>query len=107
MLTCVFVAVLGTLRRNDISGMEPEAFWAMKSEWSNEADIVLLGDSRTLYDASPAAMQDALPNARILNYGFGKVGYTESYLLMVEELLDKTSTQPAVVIRRKRFLLAR
>lgn len=98
VLTCIFIAILGTVRRNDSSGMEPESFWAMKSEWRNQADIVLLGDSRTLIGVSPAAMQEALPNARILNYAFGKVGYVESYLLMVEELLDKTSEQPAVVL---------
>ncbi len=98
MLTCLFVAILGTLRRNDISGMEPEAFWAMKSEWGDQADIVLLGDSRTLVDVSPATMQNALPNARILNYAFSAVGYTESYIEKVEELLDKTSEQRAVAL---------
>ena len=98
VLTCVFVAVLGTLRRSDFDGMEPEAFWAMKSEWSGQADIVLFGDSRTLFDVSPASMGDALPNTRILNYAFAGVGYTDSYLSMAEELLDKTSEQPTVVL---------
>ena len=98
VLTCLFVAIVGTVRRNDISGMEPEAFWAMKSEWMDQADIVVLGDSRTLVDVSPETMRDALPNARILNYAFSAVSYTEPYFKMVEELLDKTSEQPTVAL---------
>ncbi len=98
VLTCLFVAMLGALRRNDISGMEPETFWAMKSEWRDQADIVVLGDSRALVDVSPATMQETLPDARILNYAFGAVGYTESYFKMAEELLDKTSEHPTVAL---------
>lgn len=63
-----------TLRRNDSSGMEPEAFWAMKSEWGSQADIVLLGDSRTLVGVSPEAMQSGLPDVSIFNYAFQAVG---------------------------------
>lgn len=98
VLTCIFVAILGMLRQKDITGMEPDAFWAMKSEWRNQADIILLGDSRTLVGVSPETMQETLPDARILNYSFGPVSYSESYLLKVDELLDETSAYPTVVL---------
>ena len=98
VLTCIFVVILGTLRGNDVSGMAPEAFWAMKSEWKNQADIVFLGNSRTVEGISPAAMQHSLPNSRILNYGIDAVNYTEPYLRMVDELVEKNSLQPVVVL---------
>ncbi|MFP6582160.1 MAG: hypothetical protein VCD00_06335 [Candidatus Hydrogenedentota bacterium] len=98
VLACVFIAILGTLRRNDTSGMEPEAFWAMKSEWNNEADVILLGDSRTLVGVSPDAMEPSFPDQRILNYAFHAVGYTESYFQEVDSLLKESSTHPAIVL---------
>ena len=98
LLTCLFVALLGTLRHNDVSGMAPDAFWAMKSEWRNQADIVFLGDSRTVEGISPAAMQESLPNRRILNYGIDAANYTEPYLRMVDELIEKNSEHPVVVL---------
>ena len=98
VMACVFLAILGTLRRNDSSGMEPEAFWAMKSEWKSEADVVLLGDSRILRGVSPAAVQDTLVDARVLNYAFNALSYTESYLEKAEELLDAASSNPIMVL---------
>lgn len=89
---------LGLLRESDLSGTTPKAFWATKAHWGAEADMVLAGDSRVLCSLSPSAMEEVLQGSRILNYGFGFLGFSRDYLASVEDLLATDAVRPTVVL---------
>jgi len=81
-----------------VSGMHPDAFWAMKADWHNEADIVVTGDSRVLTAVSTVAMNRILPDRRILNFAFPGVGYEPRYLAGTRALLARDSRRPTIVV---------
>jgi len=58
-------------------------------QWNAEADLVLIGDSRTMIGVSPGAMTELLPELRIRNFAFGAAGYSDQYLDATETTLDR------------------
>ena len=80
------------------SGLVREEYWRIKMNWHHCADIVLAGDSRIQVGVSPERMNRQLPGLRILNYGFGRVGYSQEYLRAVEALLDPASSDRTIVL---------
>lgn len=70
---------------------EPRYFDYQKLMWKGNADVVILGDSRTLVGLSPGLMATELKGLRIRNFAFGGVGYSDDYLAAAESVLDTSS----------------
>lgn len=99
ILAAVFVLAFAFGRRDfGDSGMTEDYLWTMKIEWSHCADMLNLGDSRSLTAVFPGAMQPYFPGLRILNYAFGATGYSESYLRSAERVLDPQSRRKAIIL---------
>lgn len=80
------------------SGLLRQEYWRIKMNWRHCADIVLAGDSRIQVGVSPEQMNRQLPGLRIINYGFGRVGYSQEYLRAVEALLDPAGSDRIIVL---------
>ncbi len=99
LLAAGFILLAGALRSGTVMGAHlPEAFWAQKLLWDREFDIVIAGDSRVYRGVSPEAMESALPDRRIANFGFSACGFSKPYLKATEALLDHNSTQPTIIL---------
>jgi len=69
-----------------------------KLTWRENADVVLLGDSRTWVALSPQEMSNELNDLRILNFGFGSVGYSADYLQAADRVWDRLSDRKIAVV---------
>jgi len=98
-LAIILIIIMGSLRPNTTSGMYEKRFWVNKISWQNYADVVIIGDSRTLLGISPAQMQKILKNRQIVNYAFG-VGniYLSEYLDSVEGVLKQESDRKTIIL---------
>lgn len=67
-------------------------------QWKSEADVVLIGDSRTMIGVSPGAMSDSLLGLRIRNFAFGAVGYSDQYMDAAEATLDQADGAKIIVM---------
>jgi len=76
----VLIVAIGLVRPSDDTGLIPGYFWWKKVATKGKADVVIAGDSRVLNGVSPQAMDEGLPDRRILNYGFLGAGYSAEYL---------------------------
>ncbi|MDA7609813.1 hypothetical protein N8669_00960 [bacterium] len=89
----ITVALLGFISsrlptESKYQGGRKSQFWREKRSWSNCADIVISGDSRSYRGIIPAEMQYGNEsNLDILNFGFSAVAFTEDYLVATKEVL--------------------
>lgn len=101
-LLCGSVFILVTWLRpqegHDRSGISREQFWTIKLGWSQEFDLVAGGDSRTLCDVSPRAMQEVALSSKIANFGFNYVGFNKDYLSGLMSKLNPRSTSKTIVL---------
>jgi hypothetical protein len=81
-----------------VTGLHPETFWAEKSNWSKNFDMVLAGDSRTYRGLSPAEIRRVSGVPRIGNYAFSACGLGKDYLDHVEQTLDPKSTHKIIIL---------
>ncbi len=82
----------------DRAGISREEFWSTKLDWSPKFDIVAAGDSRTLCDISPRAMQDVAPFQKIANFAFNYAGFNADYLLGAVSKLNPRSRVRTIVL---------
>ena len=69
-----------------------------KMRWQKQFDIVLGGDSRVQRGMSPSSIMEAIPKARVANFGFSAACFDEQYLSHLESLLAADSKSPTIVI---------
>jgi len=98
ILGLLLIALMGFIRPQDATGLDPDYFWYLKINWRAQADLVLTGDSRAYLGASPQAMRNVLAGRRILNFGFDNCGYSPEYLKAAERVLDPASPHRAIVL---------
>lgn len=73
-------------------------FWANKMSWRGAADCVVAGDSSAGQGIVPATLSEQLGGARVLNFAFDSGGYSEEYLLAIDEVLDHSSPSPIILL---------
>ena len=71
---------------------------AEKIRWKQCADVVLMGDSRTQRNLSPAEMARHVTGYRIFNYAFDSAGFSAEYLLAGEGVLDPQSPKKILIL---------
>ncbi len=98
ILTMVLGLTLGFARHEKMTGLSPERFFVMKTDWRNCADVVLAGASRVYRGLSPEEIESHLPGLRVLNYGFSAIGYSDSYLRAVENVLRNDGRRKIIVL---------
>ena len=98
LLSIAMVLLLGRFRNDGYSGMSPRVFWVKKFDWKHCADMVVAGDSRTGEGLSPALMSPELGDARIRNFSFNSLAWSQPYFDSLENVLDPHSKRRAVVL---------
>lgn len=98
VLTVILIILMGSSRPPVTSGLYPSEYWALKADWHHCADILLVGDSRTLCGLSPEEMQKYFPNSTIYNYGFGGAWFSTQYLDKIETILNPHRRQRTIVM---------
>lgn len=98
LLSIAMVLLLGRFRNDGHSGMSPRVFWVKKFDWKHSADMVVAGDSRTGEGLSPALMSPELGDARIRNFSFNSLAWSQPYFDSLESILDPHSQRRAVVL---------
>jgi len=73
-------------------------FWANKMSWRSAADCVIAGDSSAGQGIVPATLSEQLGGVRVLNFAFDSGGYSEEYLLAIDEVLDHSSPSPIILL---------
>lgn len=96
-LAVLLIVLMGATRPPVKNGLYPNAYWASKGNWRHCADILLIGDSRTLIGVSPEEMQKNLPDSKVYNYGFGGAWYSTQYLDKVETILNPQNNKPIII----------
>lgn len=85
----VVAAILGLCRVPWSSTQLDDSFYYyQKLTWKQNADVVILGDSRPMVALSPTAMSGDLKGLRIRNFSFSGVGYSADYLTAAEQVWD-------------------
>jgi hypothetical protein len=64
-------------------------FWSWKTNTKRKYDIVVLGDSRIYRGISPVAMQELIPSAKILNFGYSSGSFSPRMLYEAEKRLNR------------------
>lgn len=98
VLAGILVVFMGSTRPPVTTGLYPNEYWALKSDWYHCAEVLLVGDSRTLCGLSPKKMQQYLPDSKIYNYGFGGAWFSTEYLNKVETILNPQSNKRIIVL---------
>ena len=98
VLAVILIVLMGSSRPPVTTGLYPNKYWALKSDWHQCADILLVGDSRILCSLSPKEMQKYLPDSKIYNYGFGGAWFSTQYLDKVETILNPQSKKRIIVL---------
>jgi hypothetical protein len=99
ILTVAIVVLVAAIRPPEgqyNTGLSREKFWQVKLGAPASYDVVLAGDSRTLCDLQPTAMQAVL-GQRVLNYGFNLVALTPEYLRAAAQKLDPNGARILLV----------
>jgi hypothetical protein len=74
-------------------------FWALKTRFLKaQYNVVLCGDSRVYRGISPAAMSSALPDFKIVNFGYSAGGLDRLMLKSAEALLDPEAKSRIIVL---------
>jgi len=100
LLSLVSILLVGLIRPagGDIdTGLSRDSFWFKKVNAPTDHSIVFAGDSRVMCGISPAAISTILP-AKILNFGFNFVGYSDEYLTAVRAKLNDEGPNRAIVL---------
>ena len=98
LLAGVASGLVGWVRSPEKYAYAPQWFWLMKSEWQNEADIILAGDSRVYRGLDPVQFSELLQKDCV-NFGFSGVGFEKTYLDAIERVVRKDSSmKPTVVL---------
>lgn len=98
VLAVVLIVLMGSSRPPVVTGLYPNEYWALKADWRHCADVLLVGDSRTLCGLSPKEMQKYFPDSHIYNYGFGGAWFSTEYLDKVETVLNPQSNKRTIVV---------
>jgi hypothetical protein len=98
VLAGILIAIMGSSRPDNNSGLYPNEYFARKSGWKKCADIAVAGDSRVLCGLAPVEMQKYFPGKRIYNYGYGSVWFSEGYMDRIEGLLDPNGQGKTIIL---------
>lgn len=82
-------AILGYCRSPwSAAQLDDAYYYYQKLTWKQNADVVILGDSRPMIALSPSVMSSELEGLRIRNFSFSGVGYSADYLGAAEQVWD-------------------
>lgn len=74
-------------------------YWALKTRFLKpQYNVVLCGDSRVYRGISPTAMNSALPDFKIVNFGYSAGGLDRLMLKSAEALLDPEAKSRIIVL---------
>lgn len=73
-------------------------FYMVKTHGRQQADVVVIGDSRALRGVSPAEVASAQPGSRVFNFAFNAGGLNAEMYAAATARLDPQSRRPLVVI---------
>lgn len=99
------IAVTGLVRSDQKFATAPSWYWAMKTEWREQAQVVVAGDSRIYRGVNPQAFEARL-GRRCVNFGFSGTGYEPRYLDAIERLLQRDE-RPVIVLGISAWSLTR
>ena len=77
--------IVKTRPYKSFSSLSFDWFWANKTHFLNEGDILILGDSRVYRGVSPQAMQSIIGEKRILNLGYSSAGMSQDYFSFIRQ----------------------
>ena len=77
---------------------EDAFFDYQKLTWKENAEVVMLGDSRTLVGLSPSVMASELKPRRIRNFAFAAAGYSSDYLNAAEKVWDPATDRKIAIL---------
>jgi len=80
------------------SPLNAAQFYIRKVHAAPVYDMVMSGNSRVLQDLSPSAMNEQLPELRILNFGLDGACLTPQLLAEIEKKLDPKSRSPMILL---------
>lgn len=105
LLAALFLILLtgfilsGTRESDQESDPVKERFWALKTRFLKpEYNVVLYGDSRLYRGISPEAMRSALPDLKIINFGYSNGGHDRLMLNSAISLLDPEAKLRIIVL---------
>jgi len=98
VIAILLLAGIMSFRPVGDTGLDQAEFDQDRLNWSDEADIVVAGDSRVQIGVDPAVMEQSLTGQRVLNFGFPSVGWTPCYLNAVVQVLHKEGSNRTVIL---------
>ena len=75
-----------------------DMFWTRKTFAPSKFNVILMGDSRVYRGLSPNAMEEKLPEMKVLNFGFSNGGLNNGMFKAAEEKLIKLEQQKVIVL---------
>jgi len=95
LATALSMALMARFWPHKITGMPEERWNQIKSDWHHDADVVILGDSRSASDLLPREMSSTL---RIANFAFPGNAYLDDYLSRGLAILDPSAKRRVLII---------
>lgn len=86
------------LPKPDNSKIIQDRFWVLKTHGKNNYDIVIMGDSRAYRGVSPEAMEKAMPDYEILNFGYSSGRLNKFMFGEAEKRISKSGKRKIVVL---------
>ncbi len=76
-----------------------DRYWALKTFFQKpQYNVVLVGDSRVYRGLAPVALTGALPNAKVINFGYSGSSLSPFMLNKAETLLDARAGMQVIVL---------
>lgn len=97
LIAAVFVVSMSFILPKNDEKYLGDMFWVRKTFASANKNIVLMGDSRVYRGLSPAVMQQVLPTAKILNFGYSNGGLNPIMFEAAENKLTSGKTRVIVL----------
>lgn len=91
---CVVVAGFALFRTDTRFAGAPKWYWMEKLVWPQDADVVVLGDSRVYRGVDPEAIA---PGGVARNFGFSSAKLTDDYVGHAESLLDPAGKRVMII----------
>jgi hypothetical protein len=99
-LTLIFaglmVLTIAFTRTDPQKASNPDWYWMMKADWSNETSLVIAGDSRVYRGIDPSSFDQRL-NTRALNAGFSSTKLSSPYLEYTRDLINPSAEDPVII----------
>ncbi len=95
----IFLFLLGKfLPKMPSNTIEKSIFWAKKTHYNGEYNIVLVGDSRIYRGLSPSHMKSILTDQNILNFGYSSGGLHDLLLRHAYQKIQNTDKQKIMIM---------